>query len=629
MVKTDWFKRKREKGLDEKTDLEKFTDLMEFLIDFKYIAKDGIAEYERAKATNAKSYTALVTGQCMTISTKAASQKKPYNKTNIDVKDLGADYCIACQDGATDLSVAKHSTFTCDHWQNLSLADRKKLVKCEYHPRTSNHSTKDCKFKKPRGPCRHCKAATHHTLFCPVHKTTSNLTFTASTYVTDLPEVSSSLQSPVLLPFMFANVRKPVTSVLDSNSVFIRVGALTDNCATDNWITFAAADKLGLVGSRISISAGGFGGKREMIKSMLFTVDIRTKDGIEQIECLGVEQIGSDEVLPDRGKYLALCKKFKINQKEVSRPEHIDMLLGQRANHLHPEIVIRSIDGMKLIDGPLGKTFAGVDHSRTLGGSQLSSNFYTSAVLHHPVIAVSQDQLKSNSCTEDPLSYLIEGEATVLTKSLLCNASRDFLNYFKEENIGADCNPRCGNCICGSCSLDGKSMSIKEEKEYELIRSNLQYDAVGTVDDPGPFWRSSLPWTLDRRNLGNNRSVVLGTLNATLRKLNKDPAWRQCYEDQLKVLLDQGFARKVSQEELDSWVNSGKKAYYISHQCVVVPENKSTPIRVVFNSSQKFLGKSLNSCLALGPETMNNLQGIMLRFREHKVAAAGNIRKMF
>ena len=111
-------------------------------------------------------------------------------------------------------------------------------------------------------------------------------------------------------------------------------------------------------------------------------------------------------------------------------------------------------------------------------------------------------------------------------------------------------------------------MSIKEEKEYELIRSNLLYDAVGTVDDPGPFWRSSLPWTVDRRNLGNNRSVVLGTLNATLRKLNKDPVWRQCYEDQLKVLLDQGFARKVSQEELDSWVNSGKKAYYISHQYI-------------------------------------------------------------
>ena len=61
LVKMDWFKRKREKSLDEETDLSKFNDLMLFLIDYKYIAKDGIAEFERAKATNAKTYTALVT----------------------------------------------------------------------------------------------------------------------------------------------------------------------------------------------------------------------------------------------------------------------------------------------------------------------------------------------------------------------------------------------------------------------------------------------------------------------------------------------------------------------------------------------------------------------------------------
>ena len=70
LVKTDWFKRKRENNLDEKTDDEKFEDFMIFLSDYKYIAKDGVAEFERAKATNARSYTALVTGTCMNISAK-------------------------------------------------------------------------------------------------------------------------------------------------------------------------------------------------------------------------------------------------------------------------------------------------------------------------------------------------------------------------------------------------------------------------------------------------------------------------------------------------------------------------------------------------------------------------------
>ena len=48
-----------------------------------------------------------------------------------------------------------------------------------------------------------------------------------------------------------------------------------------------------------------------------------------------------------------------------------------------------------------------------------------------------------------------------------------------------------------------------------------------------------------------------------------------------------------------------------------------------FNFSQKFEGKSLNSCLELGPEIMNSLHGILLRFREDGVAAAGDIRKLF
>ena len=86
LVKTDWFKRKREKCLDEVTDLEKFNDLMDFMSDYKYIAKDGIAEFERAKATNAKSYTALVTGQCMTISSKVPVSNKK-NRTEAETQN--------------------------------------------------------------------------------------------------------------------------------------------------------------------------------------------------------------------------------------------------------------------------------------------------------------------------------------------------------------------------------------------------------------------------------------------------------------------------------------------------------------------------------------------------------------
>ena len=152
-------------------------------------------------------------------------------------------------------------------------------------------------------------------------------------------------------------------------------------------------------------------------------------------------------------------------------------------------------------------------------------------------------------------------------------------------------------------------MSLRNEKKYETFRNNLTYDAVGTQSDPGPYWRSSLPWVVDRSSLADNRKVVMGTMNATVRRLAKNPSWRAAYEEQLKVLVDSGFARKVTKEELDRWIASGKPLYYISHQMVIVPENKSTPVRCVFNSSQTFQGKSLNGSLELGPDTMNNLRG--------------------
>ena len=57
---------------------------------------------------------------------------------------------------------------------------------------------------------------------------------------------------------------------------------------------------------------------------------------------------------------------------------------------------------------------------------------------------------------------------------------------------------------------------------------------------------------------------------------------------------------------------------------------ESTLVCIVFNSSQLCKGVSLNSALAKGPDNyINNLIGLLLRWREEKVAFVGDIRKMF
>ena len=92
-------------------------------------------------------------------------------------------------------------------------------------------------------------------------------------------------------------------------------------------------------------------------------------------------------------------------------------------------------------------------------------------------------------------------------------------------------------------------------------------------------------------------------------------------------MVVRGVARKLSQKEMQYW--SGPK-FYISHLAVVNTRSCSTPVRIVFNSSQVCQGMSLNSCLAKGPDCyMNNLIGILLRWREEQVALVGDIHKMF
>ena len=89
--------------------------------------------------------------------------------------------------------------------------------------------------------------------------------------------------------------------------------------------------------------------------------------------------------------------------------------------------------------------------------------------------------------------------------SVNAKADKDFLDYFKEESIGVLCNPRCGSCKCGSCPIGAKEMSLKDEREYEKFKSLMVLDTVGTEVDPGPYWVSELPWTVDKSKLINNK----------------------------------------------------------------------------------------------------------------------------
>ena len=565
----DWMKIVADEELGLKSSTIRYKTLMKHLEKTKTMSEAELSN--SVISTSSSSKYCLASGKTYHVNVKSSKSSEGQAKKNIRP-------CFVCSaDGATNLESANHLVQDCDVWKNLTQKQKEAKVDCVKHPFSTNgHKTADCKMKVV---CKNC-GNNHHSLFCfklsKSHKATTK---------------SSSNGSEVLLKTLIVKGEKHGQNI----------GVMEDNCSTDNYITHSKAREMKLKGDDILLRIEGINSVKE-IDSKVYRVPIRdTKKQLHYIECYGLKDIASDAILPDKASYNKLCGKFNVKPTHVQRPIRIDLLLSTKSNYLMSDSVMKVKDGMKLYTGPLGKTFAGSDVNLTFN-----------------------EHVKSYPSRAIPILSSVRHSRVI--KSL---SDKEILKFFKEESIGAECNPKCGNCECGKCALGSKPMSIKDEKEYAKFRKNMFLDEVGTEDDPGPYWRTKYPWNIPREDLVDNFPAVFSTMKATAKKLENKPEWREIYDQQLRNLTENKFSREVDKSELDEWIQNGGKVYYISHQMVEDPSSKSTPIRTVFNSSQTYKGYSLNSSWDLGPDMTGSLHGIFLRFREDLVAAQGDIRKHY
>lgn len=99
------------------------------------------------------------------------------------------------------------------------------------------------------------------------------------------------------------------------------------------------------------------------------------------------------------------------------------------------------------------------------------------------------------------------------------------------------------------------------------------------------------------------------------------------YLEFVEKILSKGHASPVPQEEVTSENQIGKVCY-LPHFGVYHPK-KPTQIRVVFDSSAEFKGVSLNKELLSGPDMMNSLLGVLIRFRTENTVVMCDIEQMF
>ena len=97
-------------------------------------------------------------------------------------------------------------------------------------------------------------------------------------------------------------------------------------------------------------------------------------------------------------------------------------------------------------------------------------------------------------------------------------------------------------------------------------------------------------------NLQNNRTVAESRLQLLKKRFGREPQVHEKY----KRCKNQDF-------------------WYLPHHPVFNPQ-KPGKIRVVFDSSAKHCGTSLNDQLLQGPDLTNSLVGVLSRFREEQIA---------
>ena len=211
------------------------------------------------------------------------------------------------------------------------------------------------------------------------------------------------------------------------------------------------------------------------------------------------------------------------------------------------------------------------------------------------------------------LNFSVDNSLKIPTCSVFKStvSPMDSNDFFRSEQLCTTIEPKCGSCRCGRCPIPGSRYSFREEVELKLIDDNLHYD-----NEAGK-WIASYPYLFPKESLLGTKDVALRSMVTTERMLLKNKDWGSTYQ-----------ARVVPKDEFDGY--SGH-VNFLPHLAVSNPRSASTPVRICFDASRsQGGGPGFNKVLAKGPDRfLNNLAGVILRFRNGVEAAKGDVSKMY
>lgn len=138
----------------------------------------------------------------------------------------------------------------------------------------------------------------------------------------------------------------------------------------------------------------------------------------------------------------------------------------------------------------------------------------------------------------------------------------------------------------------------------------------------GNSWETGLLWKNDNAQPFNGKTVAQIRLKSTERKLDSDPLYAHEYCLQMERMISL-YAKQVPLE------SKGDRIWYIPHFGIKNPNKPEKKLRIVFDDAAKSNGVSYNDQLLTGPDLLQPLLGVLMRFRQYSIGIKGDIVDMF
>lgn len=478
----------------------------------------------------------------------------------------------------------QHPIYQCSKFKDMKLEERydfckqnKICMKCLSHPYEKNA----CQSK---GACKICQRANHHTL---LHKfSTSNK---PSNYNSILPDITSPTQyeSQSSLPnqqntdlvisdsqhsFFSQSEEKCVlintalVSVRNYEGKFITLRAVLDSASESSFLTFDAANLLGLKRGKTNIPVCGLGDATLSVSKYVSAVISNANcDYQRQINLLIVPRIA--DAMPSTNlnvSNLSIPKGITLADPKFFLAQKVDLLLGA-------ELFFDFLRQGKI---------------------KLSENLYLQESCFGYLVSGTFKRDSSSLHNHCFLSTNLESLNKTLTSFW------EIENPFEEENFH-------------------DSDELKYCNEHFEKTHFRKPDGRYVVELP-------LKQGMSEDMLGSSKQMASKRLDKLWNRLHTDSTMKALYSEFLQEYEALGHMTQIKEED------NFEEGYYLPHHGVLKPSSTTTKLRVVFDASAKTTsGFSLNDLLSKGGVIQDDLFSILIRFRKHKYAFTADVKQMF